>query len=333
MSDDPAESGEDRLIARYFKPLATHPGAFGLVDDAAAVAPPPGCDIVLKTDAIIGGVHFFPDDPPRTIAKKALRVNLSDLAAKGAAPVGFLLSIGLPKELPQDWLAEFSTGLREDAEHYKCPLFGGDTVLSPMAIMVSVSVVGAVPQGRMVRRTGAKPGDRVVVTGTLGDAALGLRVRQDHAAAARWGLDKEAADFLVRRYLVPEPRNALAEILRTHASAAMDVSDGLAGDLGKLCRASGLSAEIDVTRVALSPPAHSALRSDAALIEAILTNGDDFEVLAAIPPAKLASFAASARSAGVAVTDIGTFVEGAAPPAFVQDGRVLNFARRSFSHF
>lgn len=333
MAEEPIESGEDRLIARYFKPLAKHPGAFGLVDDAAAITPPPGCDIVLKTDAIIGGVHFFADDPPRTIAQKALRVNLSDLAAKGAKPLGCLLSIGLPKGLPENWLAEFSAGLGEDTEQFGCPLLGGDTVLSPTAIMVSVSVIGTVPQGQMVRRAGAKPGDRVVVTGTIGDAALGLRLRQDKAVATRWGLDKTSSEFLTRRYLVPEPRNAIADILRAHASAAMDISDGLAGDLGKLCRASSVSAEIEAARVPLSPATSVALQKDASLIELILTNGDDFEVLASIPATRLASFQNAALSVGVTVTDVGVFAAGENAPVFNQDGRVLNFARRSFSHF
>src|SRR4030088_3500723 len=137
-----AESGEDRLIARYFKPLATHPGAFGLLDDAAAIAPPPGCDLVLKTDGIVAGMHFFPDDPPDTVAKKALRVNLSDLAAKGASPLGFLLTLVLPPEIGDAWLAPFAPGARADASHFACPLFGGGTDGTAGASTVFVSGVG-----------------------------------------------------------------------------------------------------------------------------------------------------------------------------------------------
>jgi thiamin-phosphate kinase len=177
---DAAEaSAEDRLIATYFRPIATHPGAFDLADDAAAIAPPPGCDLVLTTDGVISGVHFFPDDPADAVARKALRINLSDLAAKGAAPLGFLLSIGLPAGLPADWLKSFARGLREDAEHYGCALLGGDTDRSPGAITVYIAALGAVPHGGMVRRKGARPGDCVVATGTIGDAALGLVLRQD----------------------------------------------------------------------------------------------------------------------------------------------------------
>src|SRR5262249_40960001 len=158
---------EERLIARYFKPLATHPGAFGLADDAAAIAPPAGCDLVLKTDGVIGGVHFFPDDPPETVAKKVLRMNLSDLAAKGAKPLGFLLALALPAGIGEEWLAGFTRGLAEDATQFDCPLVGGDTDHTPGPISVSVAAFGAVPHGKMVRRTGAKPGERVVVTGTI----------------------------------------------------------------------------------------------------------------------------------------------------------------------
>ena len=182
-------SAEDRLIAAYFRPIATHPGAFDLTDDAAAIAPPPGCDLVLKTDGVISGVHFFLVDPAEVVARKALRINLSDLAAKGAAPLGFLLSIGLPAGLPPDWLKSFARGLREDAEHYGCPLLGGDTDRSPGAITVYIAALGTVPHGTMVRRKGARPGDLVVATGTFGDAALGLVLRQDDGAAGRWKID------------------------------------------------------------------------------------------------------------------------------------------------
>src|SRR5471030_2844961 len=235
-------SAEDRLIARFFAPIATHPGALGLSDDAAFIKPPPGCDLVLKTDAIIGGVHFFADDAASAVASKALRVNLSDLAAKGASPLGFLLSLALPKEIGDDWLAGFAEGLRGDAVLYGCPLFGGDTDRTPGPITISIAMFGSVPEGTMVRRAGAKAGDRVFVSGTIGDAALGLMLRK---GATAWKLDTAQRQHLMSRYLLPQPRNALAEATRTHASAAMDVSDGLAGDLAKLCRVSKAAATID----------------------------------------------------------------------------------------
>jgi thiamine-monophosphate kinase len=328
-----SDSAEDHLIARYFKPLATHPGAFGLTDDAAAIAPPVGCDLVLKTDGVIAGVHFFVDDPPDTVAKKVLRMNLSDLAAKGAKPLGFLLALALPREIGETWLAPFARGLGEDAEHFGCPLLGGDTDHTPGPISISIAMFGAVPHGKMVRRAGAAPGDRVVVTGTIGDAALGLKLRRDPSTANRWGLAPNQQDHLKDRYLVPQPRNAIAEALRAHASAAMDVSDGLAGDLAKLCRASGVAAEIECRDVPLSGAAGAALAKDPTLIETIVTGGDDYEVLACVPAGKVEALRREASAAGVAVTEIGKVAAGQGARFLGLDGKPLKLAHPSFSHF
>jgi thiamine-monophosphate kinase len=326
-------SAEDRLIATYFRPIATHPGAFGLADDAAAIALPPGCDLVLTTDGVISGVHFFPDDPADAVARKALRINLSDLAAKGATPLGFLLSIGLPAGLPADWLKSFARGLGEDAEHYGCPLLGGDTDRSPGAITVYIAALGSVPHGGMVRRKGARAGDVVVATGTTGDAALGLVLRQDAAAATRWRLDAPMRDHLLSRYLLPQPRTAIALSLRRHASAAMDVSDGLVGDLAKLCRASDVGAEVKIADVPLSPAARQALAAEPALIESILTGGDDFEVIATVAPDRLEALRREAATARVTMTRIGTVAAGQGANFRDADGRALAFRRPSYSHF
>jgi thiamine-monophosphate kinase len=326
-------SPEDDLIATYFRPIATHPGAFGLTDDAAAIAPPPGCDLVLKTDGVISGVHFFPDDPADAVARKALRINLSDLAAKGAAPLGFLLSIGLPAGLPAGWIASFAHGLREDAEHYGCPLLGGDTDKSPGAITVYIMALGAVPHGTMVRRRGAQPGDVVVATGTIGDAALGLKLRLDAAAAGRWGLDPAMEAHMLGRYLLPQPRTAIAEALRRHATAAMDVSDGLAGDLAKLARVSGVAAEVATCDVPLSPAARRAVAVEPALMETVLTGGDDFEVLATVAPGRLEDLRRDAAAAGVTVTPIGFIAAGEGARFRDAGGRILAFRRPSYSHF
>ena len=327
-ASDDNMSAEDRLIADFFKPIATHPGALALTDDAAFLTPAPGTDVVLKTDAIIGGVHFFPEDDARDVARKAMRVNLSDLAAKGAAPLGFLVSLALPKDTGADWLKRFALGLREDAETYACPLFGGDTDRTPGPVMVSVSMFGSVPSGTMVRRAGAKPGDRVFVTGTIGDAALGLKLRQ----GASWTIDAAQRDHLLARYLLPQPRNALAEAIRVHASAAMDVSDGLAGDLTKLCRVSGVAATIDAGAVPLSDAARAAIALDPALRETAFTGGDDFEVLCTVPEARTAAFRAAAQAARVPVTDIGAVAAGEGA-RFLDGGRELAFKRLAFSHF
>jgi thiamine-monophosphate kinase len=327
MADEP--SAEDRLIARHFAPLATHPGALGLSDDAAFIKAPVGCDLVLKTDAIIGGVHFFADDAPGAVASKALRVNLSDLAAKGAKPLGFLLSLALPKEIGDDWLAAFAEGLRGDAVLYGCPLFGGDTDRTPGPITVSVAMFGNVPEGTMVRRAGAQPGDRVFVSGTVGDAALGLALRN----GATWPLSEAQRRHLASRYLLPQPRNALAEAVRTHATAAMDVSDGLAGDFAKLCRVSKVAADIDVARVPLSDAAKAALAAEAAMLETALTGGDDYEIVCTVPAAKADNFRAAALAAKVAVGEIGAIRAGEGVRFLGPAGKPLAFKHASFSHF
>jgi thiamine-monophosphate kinase len=326
------ESAEDRLIARYFRPLATAPGAFDLVDDAAALTPPPGCDLVLTTDGVIAGVHFFPDDPPESIGRKALRMNLSDLAAKGAKPMGFLLSVALPAGTDEAWIAAFAAGLGEDAARYGCPLFGGDTDQTPGLASASIAAFGAVPHGRMVRRSTAKAGDCVIVTGTIGDAALGVKLRRDRKLAKSWRLTDAMVAHLERRYLLPEPRNALAEAMLHHAAAAMDVSDGLAGDLAKLCRASSVAAEIDVSRVPLSDAARTAVGAAPALIETVLSGGDDYEIVLTLAPDNLPAFRAAAKAAGVPVTEIGR-VQAGEGARFVRDGKALEFARASYSHF
>jgi thiamine-monophosphate kinase len=322
-------SGEDRLIARFFAPLATHPGALGLTDDAAVITPPPGCDLVLKTDAIIGGVHFFPDDAAGAVASKALRVNLSDLAAKGARPLGFLLSLALPKDIGDAWLESFAAGLRGDAVLFACPLFGGDTDRTPGPITISIAMFGSVPEGAMVRRAGARAGDRVFVSGSIGDAALGLAVRN----GKDWKLSDAQRQHLVSRYLLPQPRVALAEAVRLHASAAMDVSDGLVGDLAKLCRVSEVSAAIEAARVPLSDAAKAVIATDQSAFETALTGGDDYEIVCTVPAARTGDFRAAAQAAKVAVSEIGQIELGEGARFIGADGEALAFKRASFSHF
>jgi thiamine-monophosphate kinase len=325
-------SGEERLIARYFRPLAIAPNALDLGDDAAVLTPPAGCDLILTTDGVIAGVHFLPGDPPQSIARKALRMNLSDLAAKGAAPVGFLLSIALPTNTEESWIAAFAGGLGQDISQYGCPLLGGDTDHTPGPLSVSITAFGTVPHGAMVRRATAKPDDIIAVSGTIGDAALGVLLHRDKDLAKQWRLSSAAQDQLRQRYLLPQPRNALADALRQHASAAMDVSDGLAGDLAKLCRASGLTAEVDIAVVPLSDGARAALSADGNLIERILTGGDDYEILLTLPAAEFDAFRAAAKSAGVPVTRIGQVRSGQGV-RFLREGKVFSFAQASYSHF
>ena len=327
-------SGEDKLIARFFKPLATHPGALALSDDAAIFEPPAGHELVLTTDALVAGVHFFPDDPADAIARKALRMNLSDLAAKGAKPLGFLITLALPSDINEAWLENFSNGLWADAKEFVFPLFGGDTTRTPGPVTISIFAFGSVPHGKMIKRSGAKPGDRILVTGTIGDAALGLAIRKQPDIAQSWKLDSASSNHLAARYLLPQPRVRLVDVLQAHASAAMDVSDGLAGDLGKLCQVSGVSADVSVSNVPLSPAAHKVLASNPRLMDIILSGGDDYEIVFTMKPDDVPTFRARAAMADVVVTDIGTIVAGQDEPRFIDAvGGTMSLSRKSFSHF
>ncbi|MGJ5208444.1 thiamine-phosphate kinase [Bradyrhizobium sp. HKCCYLR20261] len=327
-----APSGEDSLIARYFKPLATDPGAFGLVDDAAAI-PAGADDLVVNTDAIVEGVHYLPDDPPDTIARKALRVNLSDLAAKGATPAGFLLTLAL-RQKDEIWLAAFARGLGEDAAAFGCPLLGGDTVSTPGPVMISVTAWGRLPKSRMVHRFGARPGDRVVVTGAIGDATLGLRILTGKIDTTALAHDPAARDMLIGRYRVPQPRSTLATALRDYATASMDVSDGFAGDLTKLCAASHVSADIQLSQVPISSAASKLVAAGAVQLKTLISGGDDYEILCTVPAAQCDAYRAAANSAGIAVADIGAIVEGPQAPRFLDaQGRPVSLQRLSYSHF
>lgn len=326
-------SGEDRLIERHFRPIAKDPAALGLMDDAAMLAAPADADLVLTADAIIAGIHFFPGDPADMVAKKALRVNLSDLAAKGATPLGALLTIALPKGTGDRWLEKFAHGLGTDCAQFRCPLLGGDTVATKGPVAISITALGEVPQGRMVHRSGAKAGDAVMVTGTIGDAALGLLARRNPRRAAFRHLDRKARAHLDRRYLLPQPRLALASAIREHATAAIDVSDGLVGDLAKLAAASGLGARITTAGVPLSLPAARAVEAEPGLMRTILTGGDDYEILLTVPEARRAAFEAAAAAAGVPVAALGRMQAGGGVEILGEGGKPLKLARLSFSHF
>ncbi|MBN9039823.1 MAG: thiamine-phosphate kinase [Rhizobiales bacterium 62-47] len=324
-------SGEDDLIARYFRPIATAPGALGLIDDAATLSAGAD-DIVVTTDAIVEGVHFLADDPPQTVACKALRVNLSDLAAKGATPAGFVLTLAL-RDVNEAWLAPFAQALGEDAVLFGCPLLGGDTVSTPGPLMISITAFGRVPAQQMIRRSTARPGDRVVVTGTIGDAAMGLDLLKGGVVGAALVADAAARDALVHRYRVPQPRVALARAVRDHASAAMDVSDGLMGDLAKLCAASAVSASIEAESVPLSAPVRWMLDQRRIGIEALVSGGDDYEILCTVPENRLESFQAAAASVDVPVMVIGAVVEGSTGARLFDGMREIALSRLSYSHF
>ena len=326
---------EDDLIADLLAPLAG-PGSLGLRDDAALLSPEPGHELVLTKDMLVAGVHFFAADPPEAIARKALRVNLSDLAAKGAVPRGFLLGLGLPTDWTGEWLAAFAKGLAADSHAFAFPLLGGDTVATPGPLTLSVTAFGSVAVGCMVPRTGARAGDLLYVSGTIGDAAIGLRLRLDDRADAAWisALDQTSADALRERYLLPRPRLGLHAALLNHARAAMDVSDGLVGDLGKMLKGAGVTARVPLRDVPMSDAARSAVRLDPALRRVALTGGDDYEILCCVPPDRCQSFEAAAQHAGIAVARLGEVLQGSEPLAMVgDDGGLLDFGAGKFSHF
>lgn len=317
---------EFSLIARHFRPLAG-PGALDLADDAALLRPPPGRELVLSADAMVSGVHFLPDDPPETIGRKLLRTNLSDLAAMGAAPLGYLLTVALPRGTPEAWLAAFAAGLAEDQREFGISVLGGDTVSTPGPATLSLTILGHVAPGAALRRQGASPGDDVWVSGTVGDGALGLAVLQGRVPA-------DAEGHLAGRYRLPRPRLALGQALTGLARAAMDVSDGLAQDLGHLCRAAGCGAVLHAVAIPLSLPAASLVREEPSWLPRLVTGGDDYELLFAAPPSAAAEIAARAEAVGVPVTRIGHFTSGDTTVTVLDEsGEALRLGPGGWSHF
>ena len=301
------------LIARHFRPLAG-PGGLDLLDDAALLSPPPGRELVLTADAMVEGVHFLPDDPADLVGRKLLRVNLSDLAAKGAVALAYLMTVSARKDMPDRWFRDFASGLLQDQRAFGISLLGGDTTSTPGPLSLSLTCIGHVAAGSMVRRAGARPGDAIWVTGTIGDGALGLRAIRGEVA--------DPGGVLAERYRLPRPRLGLVspELVR----ACMDVSDGLVQDLGHLCRASCVGAEVEAERVP---------RSAAGPLELCLTGGDDYELLMAVAPERESGLLDAASRLGVTVTRIGRFKTGDCVEIRDAAGRTLTFAKGGWSHF
>ena len=299
-------------IARHFRPIAG-PGSLGLTDDAAVFAPPPGRELVMTADAMVESVHFLPGTAPGLVARKLLRVNLSDLAAMGAVPFGYLVTLSVPRSLGEDWFAGFAAGLATDQAAFGITLLGGDTTETPGPLTLSLTAIGHVAPGAAILRSGARPGDDLWVTGTIGDGVLGL-----HAARG------ELADpdgYLKRRYDLPTPRLGIP--IQGWARAAMDVSDGLFQDLGHICRASGVSAVVEAARIPLSLQAAAA---GPQWRETAWIGGDDYELLLAAP-------AGRPPLGGVDATRIGRFVPGEGVRILDEDGTELPLAARGWSHF
>ena len=327
-------TGEAEIIACLAPLTARFPGAFALSDDCAAFAPEPGCEIVLNTDAVAEGVHFLPDDRAADIAWKALAVNVSDLAAKAARPRIFLMALAFPDAPEREWIADFARGLAEAQQRFGIELAGGDTDRRPGPLSVTITALGEAPAGRMVRRGAARPGDVLYVSGTLGDAALGLRLRTKPGAAGGWRLSTEQVEALVARYRRPEPRVALRDTLRTHARAAMDLSDGLAKDLGRMAKASACGARVSLPKLPQSTAMEAVAIVDAAsAMAARLSGGDDYEVLAAVDPSAAADFEQSSARCGVRVTAIGNMTREPEVLFLDDEGRPITVTHAGWDHF
>jgi len=324
----PGGLGEFGRIRRFFAPLAG-PGGLGLEDDAALVDCAPGHRLVVTVDAIVEGVHYLPDDPPDLVARKLLRVNLSDLAAMGARPLHYLLATALPARLGDDWVARFAAGLAEDQARFGVDLLGGDSVATSGPAVLSLTAIGEVRAGAEIRRSGARPGDRIWVSGTIGDAFLGLRVlRGDYPALAP--ADRAC---LVARFQLPEPRTALGPRLAGIAHAMCDVSDGLLADLGHICDASETSATVVLAALPLSPAARLLAAAEPDLSAHLAAAGDDYELLFTAPPEAEEAIGRLAAELALPITAIGTIDNGGGVRLIDAGGNVIPVAAAGYRHF
>lgn len=315
--------GEFDLIAKYLAPLAAKaPGADGLTNDAAALQTKPGESLVVTTDTMVEGVHYMPGDPAELVARKLLRVNLSDLNAMGAEARGYLLNLTLPKDWKETWVAGFAKGLAEDQKIYDIALYGGDTTSTPGPTTLSLTALGSLPEGEELRRSTAKAGDLVCVSGTLGDGALGL-------LAAQGELTGSLAETLRQSYRLPEPPMSLGPKLRGLASAALDISDGLLADLGHIAKQSGLAATIRAPDLPLSEAVREALAEDPDLLRLVLTGGDDYQLVFTVPPARLSDL----LDLEVDVTVIGEMQEGQGVTAVGKRGQAIQHDGDGWKHF
>lgn len=330
MSSQGTRRGEFELIADMFSPLSRRaPGAFRLTDDAAFIDVTAGCQLVATTDTVIAGVHFRMDDPPEMIARKALRVNLSDLAAKGARPIGFLQALALNPSIDDAYLERYAAGLAADVDGFDIALLGGDTTSGPGPLAITITAFGEVEQGRALLRSGGRRGDVICVSGTIGDGALGLACLE-----AKVDLPPNLVEEAVARYRLPAPRLSAGAALAGLATACLDISDGLVADIAHICAASGLAATIERESIPLSPAGRAAIAQDQGWWDAILGGGDDYELAFAIPPDGVARLAALSADLGIAFTPIGvlTGMETGAGVTVRAGGQAVHIARSGYRH-
>lgn len=320
-----ASGGEFDFIRTRLGPLTrNHAAALGLSDDAAVLDPPAGSQLVLACDTLVAGVHFREADPPGTAAARAMRSNLSDMAAMGADPIGYLSALTWPREVDPAWRDAFIAGLAAEQDAFAVPLLGGDTTSTPGPLTVTLTLIGTVPQGAALTRAGASSGDDLWVSGAIGDAVLGLAALEGEG---------DAPEDLVRRYAHPEPRLALGIALRGLASAAIDISDGLVADAGHIAETSGLALAIEAGAVPLSAPARTWLdKTGPGGLARLLTGGDDYELLFTAPSGCRDAIAALA-SEEVPLTRIGYAEAGSGVICRDASGAVLDTGGSGFTHF
>ncbi|MGH6945936.1 MAG: thiamine-phosphate kinase [Kiloniellales bacterium] len=325
--------GEFELIAQVFARLArAEAGAFGLTDDAAVIDLEKNQSLVATVDAMIEGVHFLPDDPPGLVARKLLRVNLSDLAAMGAVPRGYLLTTAYSKRIDEAWVEAFARGLEQDQEIFRIGLLGGDSVSTPGPLALTLTALGALPRGSALRRATARAGEDVYVSGTLGDGALGLLAIKGELS----GLEGAERATLAGRYRLPEPRVALGVALREAglASSAIDISDGLIGDLGHICETSGgLGAEIEAKALPLSAAADRALEANPRLLEAIAAGGDDYELLFTAAPELAREIATLSLELGLPLIRVGQLTASGGIRLLDRKGEAIPLENVGWRHF
>lgn len=324
-------SGGDEftIIQNVMAPLAHHPGARGLADDGAMISVSPGMDLAVTKDMMVEGVHFLADDPADLVARKLLRTNLSDLAAMGAQPCAYLLGLASDGQREQEWLGEFVDGLARDQEEYGVSLLGGDTVAAGRGLLtLSITAFGEIPAGMSFARDQAREGDVVAVTGTVGDAALGLLVR----TGALRGLDETLEAGLVSRYQLPEPRVSSGVALRGVVHGAIDISDGLLADASHLAAASGIAMELSVDAIPFSNAARQAIHRDPALRDLALCGGDDYELLVTLTPGDLARACNIARRCGTSLTAIGRCQRGSGVTLLDDEGSHVDIVDTGWRH-
>jgi thiamine-monophosphate kinase len=319
---------EFQRIRRFYAPLAG-PGGLGLLDDAALVDCRSGRKLVVTADAIVEGVHYLPDDPPDLVARKLLRVNLSDLAAMGARPLHYLLTTALPATVGANWIADFARGLEEDQRRFGVDLLGGDSVATPGPASLSLTAIGEVAMGMEVRRSGAQPGDLVWVSGTIGDSFLGLSAR----GGAYPELPAEHRAALIARFQIPDPRVELGQRLAGIAHAMIDVSDGLLADLGHICQTSHVAAVVELGRLPLSPAARLVVAAEPGIRPRLATGGDDYELLFSAPSDATEAIAALPAELGVPITMIGRIEAGAGVCLIDEAGHTITVEAAGYRHF